>query len=111
MMQVFYNVLSNAIRYSLPGGSVVVCISEDRFEDGTPVAVITIRDAGVGIPAEQLPFVFNRFHRVEEARSRHTGGMGLGLAIAKEFVEAHQGFISVNSEVDKGSEFTIFLPH
>jgi two-component system sensor histidine kinase BaeS len=70
-----------------------------------------IADTGVGIAAEQLPFLFDRFYRVEKSRSRHTGGMGLGLAIAKEFVEAHQGFISVQSEIDRGTEFTVYLPH
>ncbi|MCD9024636.1 sensor histidine kinase [Cohnella silvisoli] len=110
MMQVFYNVLSNAIRYTMPGGSVAIRIAVDHRENGAAFAAISIADTGVGIPEEQLTFVFNRFHRVEEARSRHAGGMGLGLAIAKEFVEAHQGSITVKSEVDKGTEFTIFLP-
>ncbi|MBO9608899.1 MAG: two-component sensor histidine kinase, partial [Paenibacillaceae bacterium] len=71
---------------------------------------VTIADTGVGIAAEQLPFLFDRFSRVEESRSRHTGGMGLGLAIAKEFVEAHSGFITVLSELGRGTQFTVDLP-
>lgn len=108
--QVFYNLLSNAIQYTTPGGSVTIRITDNRHENGTSFAAISIADTGVGIPEEQLPFVFNRFHRVEEARSRHAGGMGLGLSIAKEFVEAHQGYIAVRSEVGKGTKFTVFLP-
>lgn len=79
-------------------GSVTIRIDEFRNEKGVASVAISITDTGVGIPEEQLPFVFNRFHQVEEARSRHAGGMGLGLAIAKEFVEAYQGNITVKTK-------------
>lgn len=70
----------------------------------------TLSDQGLGISPEQIAHLFDRFYRVEEARSRNTGGTGLGSAIAKEFVEAHQGYITVFSKLDEGSTFSVFLP-
>jgi two-component system sensor histidine kinase BaeS len=116
IVQVFYNLLSNAIRHSSPGGTVTIRMTDSEQQKGsrrraeTPCVSITIADTGGGIPADELPFVFNRFYRVGEARSRHAGGTGLGLAIAKEFVEAHGGRITVQSDVGKGTEFVVFLP-
>ncbi|WP_028777349.1 sensor histidine kinase [Shimazuella kribbensis] len=107
--QVFYNLLVNAMRYTSSGGRISIQIT-DISHDESRFASISITDTGVGIAAEQLPFLFDRFYRVEESRSRHTGGMGLGLAIAKEFVEAHQGFISVQSEIGRGTQFIVYLP-
>ncbi|MGG4106825.1 ATP-binding protein [Paenibacillus lautus] len=107
--QVFYNLLINAIRYTSSGGRISIGITESS-QNESRFASVSIADTGVGIAAEQLPFLFDRLYRVEESRSRHTGGMGLGLAIAKEFVEAHQGFISVQSEVGSGTQFTVYLP-
>jgi signal transduction histidine kinase len=73
-------------------------------------AVLTISDTGVGIPAENQPHLFERFYRVDAARSRELGGSGLGLAICKSIVEAHGGTISFQSEFGKGSTFTVRLP-
>src|SRR5690606_39520134 len=105
----FYNLLVNAMQYTSAGGRISIRLT-DRFHQESRYASVTIEDTGVGIAAEQLPFLFDRFSRVEESRSRHTGGMGLGLAIAKEFVEAHRGFIEVQSEVGHGTPFTVYLP-
>ncbi|MCD9021964.1 sensor histidine kinase [Cohnella silvisoli] len=107
--QVFYNLFFNALRYTSSGGNISIRIS-NRYHEGSRFAAVSIADTGVGIAEEQLPYLFDRFYRVEESRSRHTGGMGLGLAIAKEFVESHRGFITVNSEVDQGTIFTVYLP-
>ncbi|AEI43359.1 sensor histidine kinase [Paenibacillus mucilaginosus] len=109
MTQVFYNLLVNALRYTSSGGRISIRL-KDHFHEESRYVTVTIADTGAGIAAERLPFLFDRFYRVEESRSRHTGGMGLGLAIAKEFVEAHHGFISVQSEVGRGTQFTVELP-
>ena len=103
--QVLINILSNAIKYTPNGGTVT--LTATVFDDNVK---IDVRDTGIGIPAEDLPHLFERFYRVEKSRTSETGGTGLGLAIAKEIVEAHGGSISVESELDKGSVVTIILP-
>jgi heavy metal sensor kinase len=105
LRQLFLNILDNAIRYTPGGGSVAVALvkSEDRV-------VATVSDTGIGIPADQLPFIFDRFYRVDKARSRAEGGMGLGLAIAGCIAKAHGGEIEVESEVGKGTIFRVVLP-
>lgn len=109
MTQVFYNLLSNAIRYT-PSGGTIECVISEREADGSPYVSVSVTDTGIGVPEEELPFLFERFYRVEESRSRHTGGMGLGLAIAKEFVQAHGGFIEVKSKQGQGTTFVVNLP-
>jgi two-component system, OmpR family, sensor histidine kinase BaeS len=107
--QVFYNLLINALRYTPSEGTITIHMTHTDHK-GSRFATVSIKDNGVGILTEKLPYLFDRFYRVEESRSRHTGGLGLGLSIAKEYVEANQGFILVNSEVGKGSTFTVYLP-
>lgn len=103
--QVMRNLLSNAFRYTPEGGQVTVRLTPQR--DGITVSV---RDTGVGIPAEELPYIFERFYRVDRSRTRRTGGSGLGLAIVKQLIEAQGGHVSVESVVGKGSTFFFYLP-
>ncbi|MCX8037244.1 MAG: cell wall metabolism sensor histidine kinase WalK [Candidatus Sumerlaeia bacterium] len=103
--QAIVNLLDNAIKYSEPG-SVVEVAAQQANGDVT----IAVRDYGCGIPKEHLPRIFERFYRVDKARSRKLGGTGLGLAIVKHIVQAHGGQVSVESAVGKGSTFTIRLP-
>ncbi|MDB5055718.1 MAG: sensory transduction histidine kinase [Bacilli bacterium] len=109
MTQVFYNLITNAIRYTPMGGQVSIVLSE-KFGTNESDIVISIADTGPGIPAEHLPYLFERFYRAENDRSRYSGGMGLGLAIAKQLVELHGGQIEVASRVGSGTVFTVFLP-
>lgn len=99
------NLMANAIQYTSPGGSVLVSLeTRDRM------AIIAVKDTGIGIsPAEQNR-IFERFYRVDSDRSRKTGGTGLGLAIAKAIAHHHQGYLTVNSEIDQGSAFSVYLP-
>lgn len=103
--QVVCNLVENSIRYTLPDGriSIIVGKNDDR-------AYLVVEDNGIGIPAEHLPHIFKRFYRVDKARSRKLGGTGLGLTIAKTFVEALGGTIDVKSTVNQGSIFTLQLP-
>jgi len=105
LRDVIGNLVSNAIRYNRPGGTVTVRLAPD--EDA---AVLTVTDTGVGIPADALPHVFERFFRVDRARSREVGGNGLGLAITKWIVEAHGGTIAMASEAGTGTTATVRLP-
>ncbi len=100
--QVFNNILSNAIKYSPENASINVSISEDE-ED----VVVYIRDTGIGIPKEDLAHIFERFYRVDKARSRQMGGTGLGLAITKEIIEAHGGSIKAQSVKDVGTTMIV----
>ena len=104
--QVVVNVLSNAIKYTPDGGSIR--ISAGASKDKT--VFIKVSDSGIGIPEEDIPRLFERFYRVDKARSRERGGTGLGLAIAKEIVEYHHGSISVESHLDQGTTVTIIFP-
>lgn len=104
--QALLNLLANAIKFNRPGGEARVRV-ESR-EDGQ--IGIVVSDSGVGIPSEDLPRIFERFYRVDKARSRQVGGTGLGLSIVKHVVERMNGTISVESQLGKGSTFTLLLP-
>ncbi len=108
--QVFINLLTNAIRYTPEGGKISVVIEDKVLDRNAVYTCVSVIDTGIGIPAEELAHLFDRFYRVEKARSRHTGGTGLGLSIAHHFVRAHGGFIRVVSEPDQGTTFTVYLP-
>ncbi|WP_422447557.1 sensor histidine kinase [Thermoanaerobacterium sp. DL9XJH110] len=102
--QVISNLLNNALRHT-SSGKIELCAK--KAENGI---IFSVRDTGAGIKKEDLPYVFERFYRAEKSRSRATGGMGLGLSIAKGLVEAHGGRIWVESEEGKGAEFCFFIP-
>ncbi|RLB08057.1 MAG: PAS domain-containing sensor histidine kinase [Deltaproteobacteria bacterium] len=104
--QAVSNLLDNALKYSEPGGIVEVEVIKDENE-----VAIKVRDHGYGIPPGHLPRLFERFYRVDKARSRELGGTGLGLAIVKHIVQAHGGHVTVESTLHKGSTFTIHLPN
>jgi len=134
LQQLITNLLVNAINYTPEGGCVALSlIQEDIEEEGAPaeaqkrrekklegaegatpaptaIAVLAVRDTGPGIPAEHLPYLFDRFYRVDSGRSRDQGGSGLGLNIAHWIAESHGGQIAVASEVGKGTTFTVRLP-
>lgn len=106
MTQVIENILNNAIKYSPDGGKIRV-----KMKTTDSQLIISISDQGLGIPKKDLPLIFDRFYRVDKARSRAQGGTGLGLAIAKEIVKQHNGFIWAKSDYGNGSTFTIVLPY
>jgi two-component system phosphate regulon sensor histidine kinase PhoR len=103
--QVFVNLLDNAVKFNRPDGEVTV---EAQSRDGT--AQIVISDTGIGIPSEDLPRVFERFYRVDKARSREMGGTGLGLSIVKHVIEQMDGTVVVSSRLGEGSRFTLTVP-
>ena len=106
MTQVIDNILNNAIKYSPDGGKITVTMktTDDQM-------ILSISDQGLGIPKQDLPRIFDRFYRVDRARSRAQGGTGSGLSIAKEIIKQHNGFIWAKSIYGKGSTFTIVLPY
>ena len=104
--QVVVNILSNAVKYTPAGGHIRLSAREISGER----VRIMVEDDGVGIPQEDVPRLFERFYRVDKARSREAGGTGLGLAIAKEIVQQHEGRITLASEYGKGTTVSIILP-
>jgi signal transduction histidine kinase len=105
MQQVFWNLLSNAVKFT-PSGYVSIALQNSGGR-----AKVTVTDTGVGIPAKALPFVFQRFWQGETAAHRGVGGLGLGLALARHFVELHGGTIQADSEGEgKGATFVVTLP-
>lgn len=105
LKQLLLNLVSNGLKYTPEGGTVTLSVQRQEH-----TVIISVADTGIGIPAEDLPHIFDRFYRVDKARSRAQGGTGLGLSIAKWLAEAHGGHISVSSEVGKGSVFSVTLP-
>ncbi|GHG26491.1 MULTISPECIES: sensor histidine kinase [Amycolatopsis] len=105
LRQIVGNLVTNAIRHTPAGGRVTIRVSATADE-----VTLAVADTGTGIAAEDLPHVFDRFWRAEKSRSRQTGGSGLGLAIVRHLVQAHGGTVTVESEVDAGSTFTVRLP-
>lgn len=105
IQQVLLNLIDNALKYTPAGGQVLVQAWAEEAE-----VKVAVKDTGVGIPAADLPQVFDRFYRVDKARSRALGGTGLGLAIVKDIISEHGGTVSVDSEIGKGSQFVFSLP-
>ena len=115
--QMLLNLIENSIKYTEPGGSISVALEKNaslalpgKEEDSFDGVKIVVSDTGIGIAKEDQERIFSRFFRVDKARSREQGGSGLGLSICKWIVEAHQGEISVESELGKGSRFIVKLP-
>ncbi|MCI0528376.1 MAG: ATP-binding protein, partial [Nitrospira sp.] len=105
LTQVMINLLDNAIKYTPDHGKIIL----ETKQAGNTIE-IAISDTGIGIPKRDLSRIFERFYRVDQARSRELGGTGLGLSIVKHIIEAHGGRVSVESELGKGSRFVLTLP-
>jgi two-component system OmpR family sensor kinase len=105
LRQMIWNVIVNGIKYTQPDGEVTISLQEKK-----DIALITIQDNGIGISNSDLPLIFNRFYRVDKARSREEGGTGLGLSICKFIVDAHKGSIDIESTLGEGTKFKIKLP-
>ena len=123
LKQLLRNLVDNSVKYTPSGGQVTLALRAEKREvpetnsklealnvKCSDWAEIEVRDTGIGIAAEALPRIFERFYRVDPARSRETGGAGLGLCIAKTIAEAHGGRIEVQSAPGAGCAFTLFLP-
>jgi two-component system phosphate regulon sensor histidine kinase PhoR len=107
LRQIFDNLIDNAVKYTPEGGRVSVSC---RISDDAQAVLVEVSDTGIGIPREDLPRVFERFYRVDKARSRELGGTGLGLAIVKHTAHCLGGKVTVSSRLGAGSRFTVRLP-
>lgn len=105
LKQIMFNLLSNSMRYLRRDGTVIVGLSKEKHH-----IKITVEDNGIGIKDEDIPYIFERFYRVDSSRNKETGGTGLGLSIVRNLVEAHGGVIYVESEIGKGTKFTLLFP-
>jgi len=105
VQQVLLNLLDNSLKYTPGEGHVEVSLRKDRDD-----VIVAVKDTGIGIPKEDRPRIFERFYRVDKARSRKLGGTGLGLSIVKHIIEAHRGRVWVESEPGEGSQFYFSLP-
>ena len=105
LRQMVWNILHNGIKYTQPGGELKVSLLEE-----SGFALLSIQDTGIGIPEKDLPFIFDRFYRVDKARSKDEGGSGLGLSICRHIAEAHKGKIEVESKSGLGTRFKIHIP-
>ena len=106
LVSMFNNLVDNAVKYTPPGGKVEVI---GRAEDSQ--LVVSVSDTGIGIPEGKLSRIFERFYRVDKARSKETGGTGLGLSIVRHVAANHGGRVTVESTPGEGSKFTVYLPH
>ena len=104
LKQIFINLINNAITYTPSGGKVTL-----KMRDGRQGVEVLVKDTGIGVSEEEIPRIFERFYRVDRARSRNSGGTGLGLAIVKHLIEAHHGQIDVESAVGEGTTFKVNL--
>jgi two-component system phosphate regulon sensor histidine kinase PhoR len=103
--EIVHNLLDNAVKYSHEGGRIVIGVAVRKSE-----LVLSVADEGVGIPAEDLPRIFERFYRADRARSRELGGTGLGLSIVKHIVQLHGGRVEAESVIDQGTTISVILP-
>jgi signal transduction histidine kinase len=102
---VISNLISNTVKYTPEGGQIRVCVRDSKHE-----SILTVEDNGVGIPEDELPFIFERLYRADKSRNRNTGGAGIGLAIVKSVITAHGGKVEVQSKPGKGSRFVVTIP-
>jgi signal transduction histidine kinase len=103
--QAILNIVDNAIKYTNENGKISIELTEDE-----KYAILKVSDTGIGIPKNQLPYIFDRFYRVDKARSQETRGTGLGLSIVKWIIDVHKGKIDIKSQLHYGTSFTIKIP-
>jgi signal transduction histidine kinase len=105
LYEILFNLVENAIKYNVPGGTITIRLLRDGEN-----ALIQVSDTGMGVPEDAIPHLFERFYRVDKARSRETGGTGLGLAITKNVILLHHGAVRVESKEGEGTIFLVRIP-